>query len=93
MIQRALTLLKTKIGITSDKRDPYLIALIKGVEQEVKRTYGISLDELDPEHIFFIVDFAEYRYRNVENKSMPRDIQFRLHNLMTQGERVGGLGE
>lgn len=78
-----LNLVKGRLGITSTVRDIYLKAIVDGVIVELKDEKGLTLDEDNPYHIIFIVDYAAWRYQNKDSdKSMPRHLQFRLHNLM-----------
>lgn len=85
MFTEALPLLKAKLGISTTVRDPYLTAIIQGIEDELLNVQGLTLDTLDSSHLMFIVDYAEYRYNNRGNPMMPRHLQWRLHNLMISG--------
>lgn len=83
----ALSLLKARLGITIDKRDVYLQAIIEGVKREVKDIQGLDLDESNPNHLMFLVDYSCWRYMNKgEDKPMPQHILFRLKNLMVGGK-------
>lgn len=77
-----LNLVKLKLGITTNKRDDYLEAIIKGIQGEIKNIQGINLDVNNAEDAMFIVDYACYRYESKgEYEDMPRHLQWRLHNL------------
>lgn len=74
-----LTLVKSRIGISSTVRDTYLMAIIESVISEFEYFY----DSTNQSHIMFIVDFATWRYQNRdESGGVPRHLQFRLHNLI-----------
>lgn len=81
-----LSLLKARLGISSNVRDEYLLAIIKGIRSELIDLYGVVLDDDSPHQLMFIVDYATYRYQNKEESgAMPRHLQFRLHNLIVGG--------
>ena len=89
-----LDLVKARLGITSSVRDSYLSAIIDGVIKELKDVQGLVLDGANPYHLMFVVDYSTWRYQSVREPgkgpagsvplSMPRHLQFRLHNLMVQ---------
>lgn len=86
----ALELVKARIGITSKVRDFYLEKIIEGVISELKNVQGLSIDNDDPHLLMFVVDLSTWRYQNRdEMNGMPRHLQFRLHNLIINGDRDG----
>ncbi len=85
MFEGALELVKSRLGITSSARDVYLKAVISGVVSELSSVQGIALNENIPAHLMFVVDYVEFRYSNRENPVMPRNLQFRMHNLFISG--------
>jgi hypothetical protein len=88
MESAALSLIKSRLGISTTVRDTYLISIINGVVDELKIIQGIVLDEESAAHLMFVVDYAEYRYSNRDNPIMPRHLQWRLHNLVIGGGSV-----
>lgn len=89
-----LELVKARLGIRTQVRDTYLRAIIEGIEQELKDVQGLVLSETNPHHLMFLVDYATWRYQSVASTettstsiplSMPRHLQWRLHNLMISG--------
>jgi hypothetical protein len=82
-----LQLVKEVLGIRSTIRDGYLTAIIKGVIKELEDEKGLILDGVNDYHLLFVVDYAAWCYQNKDNASMPRHLQFRLHNLIIH---VGG---
>lgn len=89
MIDTALSLVKSRLGISSDVRDEYLTKIIEGIVDELKKVYGLSLDKDSPHHLMFVVDFSSWRYQNKDSHDgMPRHLQFRLHNLVIK-QQVG----
>ena len=95
----ALGLIKARLGITSTVRDTYLTAIINGVVKELEDEKGLVLDGANPYHLMFVVDYSVWRYENVREPgntpagrvplSMPRHLQFRLHNLVIK-QQAGG---
>ncbi|BDZ81412.1 hypothetical protein [Claveliimonas bilis] len=85
MEKTVLPLLKARLGISSEVRDPLLAAIIKGIVSECKETYGIELKE-SPDHILFVLDWATWKYQHPEDGVTPRSIQFRLKNLIIKKE-------
>lgn len=77
-----LELLKANLGITSDARNDYLQAVIDSVTDELMNEKGIDIKDDDNVQIMFLVDYAAWRYRERGEGVMPRNIQYRLHNLM-----------
>lgn len=93
-VSTILLLVKERIGIRSTARDTYLEAIIKGVARELKDEQGVVLDETNPHHLMFLVDYSTWRYQSVIGTqttstsrplSMPRHLQWRLHNLVIGG--------
>lgn len=77
-----LKLLKANLGISTDSRDEYLQAILNSVKDELTNEKGIELDETDNIHVMFLVDYAAWRFRDRGEGVMPRNIQYRMHNLM-----------
>lgn len=88
-----LSLVKERLGIRTTVRDTYLTAIVQSVVKELEDQNGIVFDPTNSYHLMFCVDFATWRYQSAESGSMyststgaalsmPRHLQFRLHNLM-----------
>jgi hypothetical protein len=78
-----VALVKERLGIKTTVRDTYLTAIVNGVVTELADEKGIILDEANPYHLLFCVDYACWRYQSRDSdKAMPRDLQYRLHNLI-----------
>lgn len=76
-------LVKERLGIKTAVRDNMIAAIVRGVIQEMEDEKGLALNLEDPHHLMFCVDFATWRYQNPGGGAgMPRDLQFRLHNMM-----------
>jgi len=82
-INLIVTMVKARIGLTSEVRDTYLTAIANAVVTELEGEKGLALDGANPYHIMFVVDYATWRYQNRDTmEAMPRHLQFRLHNLI-----------
>ena len=90
-VAQVLELVKARLGITTAVRDAYLTAITEGIIKELTDEKGLVLDGTNPYHVMFVVDFATWRYQSVgdgttaytgQPMSMPRHLQFRLHNLV-----------
>ncbi|MGM0284886.1 MULTISPECIES: hypothetical protein [unclassified Enterococcus] len=79
---QVLDLLKMNLGIMTDKRDDYLLSVVDSVITELKLEQGIALDMNNDHHIMFVIDYSAWRYRSRGEGSIPRNLQFRLHNLV-----------
>lgn len=83
----ALTLLKAQLGITVAARDEYLHAILEGVKKELKDIQGLDLDDSNPNHLMFLVDYAAWRYESKgQDTGMPERLRWRLRNLMVGGK-------
>lgn len=90
-----LQTVKWRLGISSDVRDKYLTAIIRGVIDDLTKIKGVRLDPDNMEHFMFIVDWAYYRYSNRDDSGdMPRHLRFRLNNIYVHdGNGDGDSGE
>lgn len=80
-----LGLLKANLGISGNARDPYLQSILDAVTDELQGEKGIDLMSQTAE--MFLVDYSAWRFRNRGEGVMPRNLQYRLHNLMVGGDR------
>lgn len=97
-VNHVITLVKARLGISTSIRDSYLTAIVEGVVTELNEGQGLVLDASNPYHLMFVVDLATWRYQSVAESaqipgrtplSMPRHLQYRLHNLIVQ-QQAGG---
>lgn len=78
----ALPLVKASLGYKSTVRDELLQMIIKSVVDELTIQKRISLDPENSEHLMFVVDYACFRYENKGGSVMPRNLEYRLRNLI-----------
>ena len=82
-ITTILPLVKERLGIRSEVRDTYLSAIINGVVKELEDEKGLVLEDTNPCHLLFVVDYATWRYQSRDSDgAMPRHLKFRMHNLI-----------
>lgn len=78
-----LAVAKQRIGLSTTVRDTYLTAIVDGVLAELINEQGLAIDLASPNHLMFVADLAAWRYMNRDAAgNMPRDLQYRLHNLL-----------
>lgn len=77
-----LKLVKASLGYRTAVRDEILKMIAKSVIAELRDTIGLILDPTSDEHIMFIVDLVVFRYKNQGGETMPRNLEYRLRNLI-----------
>jgi len=83
-----LELVKARLGISTNVRDTYLLAIVDGVIKELEDEKGIILDSTNSYHLMFVVDYSTWRYQNRDSEgAMPRYLQYRLHNLIVHAAK------
>ena len=78
----ALDLLKASLGYKSEVRDKLLTIIISGVIDELTNEKGILLNFEDSSHLMFVVDLSAFRYENKGGGMIPRNLEYRLRNLI-----------
>lgn len=84
----ALPLVKASLGYKSSVRDELLQAIIKSITDELTIQKRINLDPENSEHLMFLVDYTVFRYENKGGSVMPRNLEYRLRNLII---KFGGV--
>ena len=56
--------------------------IIDGVISELTNEKGILLNFEDSSHLMFVVDLSAFRYENKGGGMMPRNLEYRLRNLI-----------
>ena len=85
---KILGLVKATLGYKSSVRDELLKVIIKSVVDELEIQKRISLKYDNAEHLMFIVDYAVFRYENKGGGVIPRNLEYRLRNLIV---KFGGV--
>ena len=81
---KILNLVKATLGYKSSVRDELLKFIIKSVVDELEIQKRISIDFENAEHLMFIVDYACFRYENKGAGTLPRNLEYRLRNLIVK---------
>ena len=85
---KILNLVKATLGYKSSVRDELLKVIIKSVIDELEIQKRIKLDFENAEHLMFVVDYAVFRYENKGGGTIPRNLEYRLRNLIV---KYGGV--
>ena len=84
---KALELVKVQLGISTNTRDDYIKNIIDGTKRELEDIQGLVLDETNPNHLMFLVDYSAWRYQSAgQDAGMPERLHWRLRNLMVGGK-------
>ena len=66
--------------------------IIKSIIDELQNSKGIQLSSDNDEHVMFIVDLAAFRYKNQGGETMPRNLEYRLRNLIIKYRGAKDVG-
>lgn len=80
-----LDMLRTDLGITTNKYDIRLYKLIESAQKMIE-TEGITIDDTDPQDQQLVVSYAAWMWRRRDTmEGMPRMLRWQLNNrLMSQ---------
>ena len=85
---KALGLVKATLGYKSSVRDELLKVIVKSVVDELEIQKRIKVDYNNAEHLMFVVDYSVFRYENKGGGIIPRNLEYRLRNLIV---KFGGV--
>ena len=85
---KILNLVKATLGYKSAVRDELLKVIVKSVIDELEIQKRITLKYDNSEHLMFIVDYSVFRYENKGGGTIPRNLEYRLRNLIV---KYGGV--
>ena len=85
---KALNLVKATLGYKSSVRDELLKVIVKSVVDELEIQKRITLKYDNSEHLMFVVDYSVFRYENKGAGTIPRNLEYRLRNLII---KFGGV--
>lgn len=83
-IDKILGLVKATLGYKSSVRDELLKVIVKSVIDELEVQKRITLKYDNAEHLMFIVDYSCFRYENKGGGTLPRNLEYRLRNLIVK---------
>lgn len=80
-----LDMLRTDLGITTNKYDVRLYKLIESAQKMIE-TEGITIDDTDPQDQQLVVSYAAWMWRRRDTmEGIPRMLRWQLNNrLMSQ---------
>lgn len=80
-----IDMLRTDLGITTNKYDVRLYQYIESAQKMIK-TEGITIDDTDPQDQQIVVSYAAWMWRRRDTmEGMPRMLRWQLNNrLMSQ---------
>ena len=81
---KILNLVKATLGYKSAVRDELLKVIVKSVIDELEIQKRITLNYDNAEHLMFVVDYVVFRYENKGGGTIPRNLEYRLRNLMVK---------
>ena len=58
--------------------------IIDSVVDELEEVKGIPFDFDNNEIVMYVVDMAVFRYQNLGGGTMPRNLEYRLRNLIVK---------
>ena len=83
-IDKILGLVKATLGYKSAVRDELLKVIIKSIVDELEIQKRITLKYDNAEHLMFVVDYSCFRYENKGAGTLPRNLEYRLRNLIVK---------
>ena len=83
-IDKILGLVKATLGYKSAVRDELLKVIVKSVVDELEIQKRLTLKYDNAEHLMFIVDYSCFRYENKGAGTLPRNLEYRLRNLIVK---------
>ena len=81
---KILSLVKATLGYKSNVRDELLKVIIQSIIDELEIQKRIKLDLDNAEHLMFVCDYSCFRYENKGAGTLPRNLEYRLRNLMVK---------
>lgn len=84
-----LNLVKAILGYRTNVRDELLSRIIDSVIDELEKVKGVPFDFENNEIVMYVVDMVVFRYQNLGGGTMPRNLEYRLRNLIVKYREVG----
>ena len=86
-----LNLVKAILGYRTNVRDELLFRIIDSVVDDLEKIKGVPFDFGNNEIVMYVADMAVFRYQNLGGGTMPRNLEYRLRNLIVKYRKVGGV--
>ena len=84
-----LNLVKAILGYRTNVRDMLLEKIIDSVVDELEKVKGVPFDFNNNEIVMYVADMAVFRYQNLGGGTTPRNLEYRLRNLIVKYREVG----
>lgn len=84
-----LNLVKAILGYRTNVRDELLSRIIDSVVDELEKVKGVPFDFENNEIVMYVVDMVVFRYQNLGGGTIPRNLDYRLKNLIVKYRKVG----
>lgn len=84
-----LNLVKAILGYRTNVRDELLLRIIDSVVDELEKVKGVSFDFANNEIVMYVADMVVFRYQNLGGGTIPRNLDYRLKNLIVKYRKVG----
>lgn len=84
-----LNLVKAILGYRTNVRDELLLRIIDSVVDDLEKVKGVPFDFGNNEIVMYIADMTVFRYQNLGGGTMPRNLDYRLKNLIVKYRKVG----
>lgn len=87
-----LNLVKAVLGYRTNVRDELLLRIIDSVVDELEKVKGVPFDFENNEIVMYVADMVVFRYQNLGGGTIPRNLDYRLKNLIVKYRKVGEAG-
>lgn len=84
-----LNLVKAVLGYRTNVRDMLLEKIIDSVVDELEKVKGVPFNFDNNEIVMYVVDMAVFRYQNLGGGTIPRNLDYRLKNLIVKYRKAG----
>lgn len=84
-----LNLVKAILGYRTNVRDELLLRIIDSVVDELEKVKGVPFDFGNNEIVMYVADMVVFRYQNLGGGTIPRNLDYRLKNLIVKYRKVG----
>ena len=84
-----LNLVKAILGYRTNVRDELLFRIIDSVVDELEKVKGVPFDFDNNEIVMYVADMTVFRYQNLGGGNIPRNLEYRLRNLIVKYRKVG----
>ena len=84
-----LNLVKAILGYRTNVRDTLIERIIDSVVDELEKVKGVPFDFGNNEIVMYVADMTVFRYQNLGGGTIPRNLDYRLKNLIVKYRKVG----